>query len=146
MAHAVGFDPQRHVQRVAGHILKKVGAIFGGGAVEVRGADLFHDFKESPLIGAPLEMFAAGEHEMLEEVGKTGLARLLVFRADMIPEVDRDDGGLVVLMNDEGQPVLQDKFLVRNIDLNVQNALRAMNGRQREEANEDSAEEQAGSL
>ena len=45
------------------------------------------------------------EHDVLEEVGEAGLARDLVLRADVVPEVDRDDGREVVLGDDDAQAV-----------------------------------------
>ena len=45
------------------------------------------------------------EHHVLEEVGEPGLARLLVLRADVVPEVDRHDRGEVVLGDDDPQAI-----------------------------------------
>src|ERR1035438_7707889 len=50
-------------------------------------------------------------------MGKPGLPGPLVLRSDVIPDVHCDNGRLVVFMHDQGQPVLQDKFLVGNIDV-----------------------------
>ncbi len=61
-------------------------------------------------------VFAAAEHEVLEEMGEAGLAGALVLGAHVVPDIDRDDGRLVVLVDDQGQSVFEDKFLVGNID------------------------------
>ena len=47
------------------------------------------------------------EHDVLEEVGEAGLARDLVLGADVVPEVDRDDRGEVVLGDDDPQAVVE---------------------------------------
>ena len=47
------------------------------------------------------------EHHVLEQVGEAGLARDLVLGADVVPDVDRDDGREVVLGDDQAQAVRQ---------------------------------------
>ena len=47
------------------------------------------------------------EHDVLEEVGEAGLAPDLVLGSDVVPEVDRDDGGQVVLGDDDAQSVVE---------------------------------------
>jgi len=47
------------------------------------------------------------EHHVFEQVGKTGLARPLVLRADVVPDVDGHDWGGTVLVQDDLQPVGQ---------------------------------------
>jgi hypothetical protein len=34
----------------------------------------------------------------------------------MVPNIDGDDGGLVVLVDDDSEPVPQDKFLIRDVN------------------------------
>ena len=52
------------------------------------------------------------EHHVLEQVGEAGLARDLVLRADVVPDVHRRDGREVVLRDDQpeavGQPRLRE--------------------------------------
>ncbi|OPZ71958.1 MAG: hypothetical protein BWY83_00897 [bacterium ADurb.Bin478] len=55
-------------------------------------------------------MLAAVEHEMFKEVGKTGAAGLFVFRAHMIPDVDRHDGGFMIFVDDQPQSVFENEF------------------------------------
>ena len=50
---------------------------------------------------------AALEHHVLEQVREAGLARDLVLRADVVPEVHGDHGREVVLGDDQAQPVRQ---------------------------------------
>ncbi len=47
------------------------------------------------------------EHDVLEEVGEAGLARDLVLGADVVPEVDRDDRGEVILGHDDAEAVVE---------------------------------------
>ena len=61
-------------------------------------------------------VLAAAEHEVLEEMGEAGLAGALVLGADVVPDVDGDDGRFVVLVDDQGESVFEDEFLVGNID------------------------------
>ena len=58
---------------------------------------------EEPVI----VVLGALEHQMLEQVGKAGVAGALVLRADVIPEVDRDDRARVVFVEQEVQAVVQ---------------------------------------
>ena len=53
---------------------------------------------------------------MLEQVGEPGLAEFLVLRADVVPDVDGDDGRLAVFMNDQGEPVVEHELFVRDVD------------------------------
>src|SRR5881296_3425001 len=126
MAHAVGLNPQGNVQSIGGNVLEKIGAVFAGGAVQIRGADPLHGLEEGPLIRTPFEMFAAGEHQMLEQVGETGLAGLLILGSNMIPEVDGDDGGFVILMDDQRQTIRQDELFIGNVDFDILKGIRGI--------------------
>ena len=42
----------------------------------------------------------------------------------MVPEVDRYDGSLVVLVDNQRQPVCQDIFLEGDVDFNILNGFR----------------------
>ena len=61
-------------------------------------------------------VLAAVEHQVLEQVGESGVAGPLVLGPDVVPHVHRHDGRLVVLVHDDGQPVGQDEALVRDVD------------------------------
>ena len=47
----------------------------------------------------------AFEHQMLEEMGETGVSGLLVLRADVIPDVDGDDRTVVILVEEHVEAV-----------------------------------------
>ena len=104
-AHAIGLEPERQLERIAGHGLVVDRVVLAGRAVQI-GAELLERHEVIAVV-----MLRALEHHVLEEVGKAGSARLLVLRADPVPEVDRDDGRLVVLVEHDRQPVGKGVFL-----------------------------------
>ena len=69
MAHAIAFGKEGIVEHRGRNIFEIVGAVVIGGAVEVGGTDTFHGID----IGI-VKILAAGEHEVLEEMGETGFA------------------------------------------------------------------------
>ena len=97
ITHAVGFHPQGVIEGRCGHVFEVVSAVVVGGAVQVGGADFFHGVNVTA--GG---MFAAAEHQVLEEMREAGFARLFVFRADVVPEVHGDDGRLMVFVDNQG--------------------------------------------
>ena len=119
MTHPVGFNPLGDVQGILRNVFKKIRAVVARRAVQIRGANAFHGFKERALIATAFEMVAPREHEMLEQVRKTGFARLFVFGPDMIPEVDRDNRRLVVLVYDQREPIGQHEFFEGNFDRGI---------------------------
>ena len=54
---------------------------------------------------------------MLEQMGEAGLAVGLVLRADIVPDRDRDDRRLAVLVDDDPEAVVEGELLVGNVDL-----------------------------
>jgi hypothetical protein len=52
---------------------------------------------------------------VLEQVRESGLAGLLVLRADVVPDVDRDDRRLVILVDEERETVLERELPERNV-------------------------------
>jgi hypothetical protein len=62
-------------------------------------------------------MLTASEHDVLEQMSESGFTDFLVLGADVIPHVDRNDWSLVVFMNENGQSVIEDEFLIRNVDV-----------------------------
>ena len=98
--HAIRFEPQAQLDLVRGQRLEVVGAVEVGGGVE-HAAGSLHD-REVLRLG---HVAAALEHEVLEEVGEPGLARLLVLGADVVPEVDGDDRRYPVGRDDDAQSV-----------------------------------------
>ena len=89
-----------------------VGAVLIGGAVEVGRSDSLQSLEI-----VVVEVFAAIEHQVFEEVRETGLAGLLIFRAHVIPDVHGDNRRLVVFVHDYRQAVRQHELFVWNIKL-----------------------------
>ncbi|OPZ80333.1 MAG: hypothetical protein BWY77_01125 [bacterium ADurb.Bin431] len=112
MAHAVGLHPQGDIEGRDRHVLKVIGAVLVGGAIQIGGADLLHGLEIIVIV-----VFAAVEHQVLEEMGETGLAGLFILGADMIPDIKGDDRGFMVLVDDDGEAVIEDEFLIGDFDL-----------------------------
>ena len=108
-AHPVRLQPQHVFQRLAGHRLEVVGAVEAGGAVD---ATLPHVGTRRFQIGQifPIGVLGPLEHHVLEQVGHSGAARLLVLGADVVPQVDMGHGKLGIGMENDlktvGQTVL----------------------------------------
>ena len=58
------------------------------------------------------DVLRALEHHVLEEVREAGAPRLLVLRADVIPDCEVDDRRRVIFGQDHGQPVGQRRDVV----------------------------------
>ena len=109
--HPVRLHPQRHVERRGRHDLEVVRAVLVRRPVHAGGAD--------PVEGLEVvvvEVLAAVEHQVLEQVREAGLADLLVTRADVVPDVDGDDRRLVVLVDDQAQSVVEHVLRVGYVD------------------------------
>ena len=63
---------------------------------------------------------------MLEHVREARLAALLVARADVIPDVHRDDGDAVVFVDEHGEAVVEYELVMLDLEL------RAVEGRRHE--------------
>ena len=85
-----------------GQRLEVVGPVEPGRRVD-RGPGRLH--QRDVLAGA--HMRRALEHHVLEQVGEAGPARLLVPRADVVPEVDRDRRRAMVGTGDHPQAVVE---------------------------------------
>ena len=109
--HAVRLHPQRHVEGGGRHHLEVVGAVLVGGAVHAGGPDAVERLEV-----VVVEVLAAVEHQVLEQVREAGLARRLVRRPDVVPDVDGDDRRLVVLVDDQPQAVVEDVLRVGDVD------------------------------
>ena len=110
VAHAVRFHPQRHIQRGGGHVFEIIGAVGIGGAVLVGGAHFLERGEEFAR-----RVFAAVEHQVLEQMRKAGAAGRFVLAADVIPHVDRHDGGFAIGMHHHPQAIGEGEAFVRNI-------------------------------
>ena len=111
VAHPVGLEPEREVERGGGHVGEVVGAVLVRRAVHVGGAGALERALELLVV-----VLAPVEHQVLEQVGEPGAAGALVLRADVVPHVDRHDRRLVVLVDQDGQAVRQHEPLVGDLD------------------------------
>ena len=99
VAHAIGFHPQREVERAGRHHFPIVGAIGVRRSVEQAAGALQR--REVAVI----VMLGAFEHQVLEQVREAGASGTLVLRADVIPDVDGDHRQLMVLVHDDVEAV-----------------------------------------
>ena len=115
VAHPVALEEQRHVERAGRHGLEIIGAVEPGGAVVVGRADLLQRLEEIAR-----RILAAVKHQVLEQVGETGLALGLVLGADSVPHRYRHDRRLAVLVHQHGEAVVEGELLVGNVDVGDQ--------------------------
>ena len=99
-AHAIGLEPERELELVARQGLEVVRAVEPRRAVHRPAGGL----DESDVLGLP-DVCGALEHDVLEEVGEARLAGHFVLRADVVPDVHRDDRCEVILGDDESEAV-----------------------------------------
>ena len=109
VAHAVRLEPERQVECRGRDVLEIVGAVEAGRAVHAGRTDEFERPEEFLVV-----VFRPLEHQVLEQVRKTGAAVRFVLRADVIPEVDRHDRRLAVGVDDHGQAVVEPEFFERD--------------------------------
>ena len=98
--HAVGLEFHQHLEMLARSALEIAGIVRRRERV-LLAADVGHRLREQPL----RVLLGAFEHQVLEEVRETGLARRLVGGADAIPEHMRDDRRAVIGNDDDLEPV-----------------------------------------
>ena len=110
VSHAIRLEPQRQIQRRGGHVLEIVRAIEPGGPVHRRGTRGPQRLEE-----VVVEVLRSVEHQVLEQMCEAGSSRPLILAADVIPDVDRDDRRLVILVQNQREPVGQHMLLVRNV-------------------------------
>ena len=63
-------------------------------------------------VGFFADVLGALEHHVLEEVGEAGAAGALVERADVVPEVDGDEGEAMVFVGEDDEAVGQGELFV----------------------------------
>ena len=102
VAHAVGLEEQRELERVGGHVDPVVRAVVARRSVVVA-AGAF----EPRVEFARLDVARSHEHQVLEQVREPGPSRPLVRRADVVPHVDADERDAVVLVEDDAEAVRQ---------------------------------------
>ncbi len=74
VSHPVAFEKQHLVERCRWNILEIVGAVVVGGAVQVGGADGFQCLEIILVV-----ILASVEHQVFEQMGKSGPPRFLIF-------------------------------------------------------------------
>src|SRR3546814_7596587 len=80
---------------------------------------------------------------MLEQMRETGLSRLFVLGADVIPHVDGHDRRLVILVDHHPQAVVEGKALVGDIDILRRRGQRCQRGGQQQRSEEHTPELQS---
>jgi hypothetical protein len=111
VAHAVGFEKERELEGVGRHVDPVVRAIVGRRAV-VRAAGPL----EQRIELARLHVARAHEHQMLEEMREPGAPGALARRADVIPDVDRDNRHAMVFVQDDVEAVRKREVRVRQLE------------------------------
>lgn len=106
-AEAIGLEVERALEARHRDVLEEVRAVPGRRAVAVVGAEVVHRLAEAFRV-----VLGAIEKEVLEEVREASLSALFVARADVIPEVDGDDGDGMVFVDDHAQTVIEDEGAV----------------------------------
>jgi hypothetical protein len=92
VSHAIRLHPERELQCVGRHDFPVIGAIRVGRSVERR-AGALQGLKVTVVV-----VLRPFEHEVLEQMRKARVARTLVLRPDVVPDVDRDDRTRVVFV------------------------------------------------
>ena len=105
--HPVGFEPQHQRQVLRRHRLPEHRLVVGR-----VGVALSADRGDERGVRFGLDVLRALEHHVLEEMREAGAARLLVLRADVIPELQVHDRRRVIFGEDHRQPVRQRECLV----------------------------------
>ena len=108
--HPVRLQPERELQLVGRQGLVVIRAVEPRGPIHGPAGGLH----ERDVLGLGY-VARALEHDVLKEVGEPGLAGDLVLGADVVPEVDCDDWGEVILGHDDAETV--GKALVAERDL-----------------------------
>ena len=104
--HAVGLDLERLLPAVRGQLEPICRVIRGRERVVVAAQR-----RRDQVDGALAEALRALEHHVLEEVRDAGFALLLVARADLVPEHQRDDGVEMALCQDHAHAVRERALL-----------------------------------
>ena len=116
--HSIRFHPQRERQILRGERLPEDSGIFL--RVGVAASAVARDDR---CVRLGLHVLRALEHHVFEQVREPGATRLLVPRADVIPDRDVHDRRRVILREDHPQPVRKCRDLVielRRMDRGVQ--------------------------
>ena len=112
MPHAVAFKEQSRFQRIGWNCLKIVRPVQPRRSVQISRADFFGILE---IIAR--RIFAAVEHDMLKQMGKSGLPLGFMFGTHAIPDRNRNNGCFAILIDKHSQTIGKREFFVRNIDL-----------------------------
>ena len=107
VAMPIGFEPQHERQVLRRHRLPEHRRVFGR-----VGVALAADARDVRRVPFGLDVLRALEHHVLEQVREPGAARLLVLRADVIPDLGVHDRRRVIFEKDDLQPVGQRRHRV----------------------------------
>lgn len=111
VTHTVAFEPQNLVEGAHRNILEVVGAIVIGCSVQIGTSNGFQCLE---IIF--VEVFRTVEHQVLEQVCKSGFAGQLIFGTHVIPDIHRYNRSLVIFMNNQAKSVGQGELFVCNIN------------------------------
>ena len=105
-AHSIGLQEQRHWQELGRYGLEVVGAVEAGCAVD-RSTDALQRLEVlGVVVGRALE------HQVLKEMREARAALDFVFAADVVPDVDLDEGNRMVLGQDDLLYMLSKKYFI----------------------------------
>ena len=100
VTHAVGLEPQAEGQVIGWQCLEVIRPIKKRRPIQ-DATDRLH----VPEVLVVSNVLRAGKEHVLEQMSKTGAARTLVLRADVVPEVDRYKRGGVVFVENDAEAV-----------------------------------------
>ena len=116
VAHPVGLEKQRELERVRWHVDPVIRSIVLGRSI-VGAAGAF-----KPLVEfARLHVARAHEHQVLEEMREARTPGAFARRANVVPHIDGDDGHAVILVKDYVKAVGQRELCVLNLNLEGRN-------------------------
>ncbi len=103
IAHAVGLQPQRQLQLIRRKCFEIIRAVKIRRSVDVRCAGRF----QIAIVRAARHVFRTFKHHVLEKMREAGAARHFIRRANVIPQVDRNEWEPMILGQNDIEPVLQ---------------------------------------
>ena len=109
VAHAVGLEPEREFHRSGGDHLPVVRAVCVCRAVEDGASGL------QRLEVAAVVMRRPFEHQVFEQVGQPRAPGTLILRADVVPQVHRDQRATVIFVNEHCKAVVEHTSLASQI-------------------------------
>ena len=108
ITHAIAVYPQAQLQLVRWQGVEVVGAIEVRRSIRIGNAGGF----QQAVGHASWHVLGGGEHHVLEQVGESRAARLLIGGANVVPDVDRDQRQSPVFGKNDFEAVFQAVFFV----------------------------------